>query len=76
MSIINDKLKNNDRSFVKTDNTSGNLTLEDLRKFVKECDELELPAETPLRINIADNDCIEDIIEIQGDDIDIIFYNW
>lgn len=75
MSIINDKLKNNGRSFVKTDNTSDTLTLEDLRKFVKECDELDIPGNTPLRISL--NGCdITYILSAEGDDIDIMFYNW
>lgn len=76
MSIVNDKLKNNGKSFAKTDNDSGTLTLGDLRKFIKDCDELNLPNETPLRINFTDKDFVEDIVSIQGDDVDIVFYNW
>lgn len=76
MSIVSDKLKNNGKSFAKTDNDSGVLTLGDLRKFIKDCDELNLPNETPLAINLNDNEYIGDIIEIEGDDISIIFYNW
>lgn len=76
MSIVSDKLKNNGKSFAKTDNDSGSLTLGDLRKFIKDCDELNLPDETPLRTNLNDNELVEDITEIQGDDIDIVFYNW
>ena len=76
MSIVSDKLKNNGKSFAKTDNDSGTLTLGDLRKFIKDCDELNLPDEVSLVFNINNHESIEDIVNIEGDDLSIIFYNW
>lgn len=76
MSIINDKLKNNGKPFAKTDNDSGTLTLGDLRKFIKDCDELKLSDEVSLVFNISNYESLEDIVNIEGDELSIIFYNW
>lgn len=54
----------------------GGATFQDLIQFVDECKEKKLPLNTPVKIDQHSDTFCSDVLDIQGDEENIVFYDW